>query len=349
MTLTSLRRRGTALIAALLGSVLALTACSATPEATRPTNTSTPAATTESGAFPVTINAAYGQVTVPKKPERILVYSARNLELLSYLGEKPYVWSAGPLTKEKFLGYFPYLKDIATTEPDTKLYDMGEYSLDAEAIAAIKPDLILADVWNVNEQVYQQLAKIAPTFIGLKSGEWTSWQDTLTTFAKLTGHDPDAALAKVEANLAGAFTTAGDQLPGLRGATYQVVTIDDEGFGVGPFDHGVDVDTRLGLVAAKGYEEGRQASWENVDTLTAGVLFVGAAGSLSDEAVEEGATRLRKDPRFAGLPAVKSGAVIWLARNELTAITAVTPGGLAWWLDQVVPRLEKSALNQSAR
>ncbi|MGB4780401.1 ABC transporter substrate-binding protein [Microbacterium sp.] len=341
-------RRGAALIASALAAALLLAGCGAG----EPDTDSTDAASggnTGGDAFPVTIDAAYGEVSVKEKPERIFVFSARNLELLSYLGEEPYVFNNGPLTGEEFLERLPYLDDALTTEPDPSLYDMGEYSLDAEAIAAFEPDLILADVWNVDEQAYQQLAQIAPTFVGLKAGDWTSWQDTLTSFATLTGHDPDAALAEVEAELDTAFETAADRLPGLQGATYQVVTIDDEGFGVGPFDDGVDVDTRLGLVAAKGYEEGRQASWENVDTLSADVLFVGSAGSLSDEAVEEGFTRLREDPRFAELPAVKNGAVVWLTRDEVAAITAVTPGGLTWWLEQTVPRLEESALNQSAQ
>lgn len=352
------------MVAALV-ALLALAGCSsssdddptetpAAPSETSETSgsSSEPAAeTSETGAFPVTLDTAYGEITVPEKPERIVVFSARNIELLSLLGEEPYAWNNGDLSREEQLATgSPWLEDVITIESDTSLYDMGEYALNPEAFAQLEPDLILADVWNVNEQVYEQLSQVAPTFVGLETDAWTSWQDTLASFATLTGHDPDAAVADAEASLAAASDAAAERLPGLQGATYQVPAYNQEGgFGLARWDN--RVFENIGLVPGEGQESAEMTtvSRENIDALNADVLFVSASGSISAEAREEGFTFLREDPRFPELPASQNGTVVFLSAVEYAAINAVTPASVTWWLDQVVPQLEESTLNQSGR
>ena len=87
---TLARRRGTALLASLIGAALALTGCSTAD----PDPTETTSENSGDAAFPVTIETVRGPVTVNEKPERIVVLDSPYVELLSILDEEPAVWAA---------------------------------------------------------------------------------------------------------------------------------------------------------------------------------------------------------------------------------------------------------------
>ncbi|MEU6793167.1 ABC transporter substrate-binding protein [Nonomuraea wenchangensis] len=97
--------------------------------------TATPAPTTPSGSasaagegFPVTIEAGNGQVTIDKKPERIVSLSASHTETLFAVGAGPQVIA---------------VDDRSNFPPEAPKTDLSGFKPNVEAIIAKKPDLVV--------------------------------------------------------------------------------------------------------------------------------------------------------------------------------------------------------------
>ncbi|MGP4093316.1 ABC transporter substrate-binding protein [Nonomuraea sp. KM90] len=133
----------TAFAGALLGT-LVLAGCgqtgtTASPSATAPTSAA-PAAT---GDFPVTIEAGNGQVTIAKRPERIVSLSATHTETLFAIGAGPQVIAV----------------DAASNHPpEAPKTDLSGFKPNVEAIVAQKPDLVI--VSDDLDQVVKELGKV---------------------------------------------------------------------------------------------------------------------------------------------------------------------------------------------
>ncbi len=130
---------------ALLGT-LVLAGCgqssgtTATP-APAPTTSSAPAAAGE--GFPVTIEAGNGQVTIDKKPERIVSLSASHTETLFAVGAGPQVIA---------------VDDRSNFPPEAPKTDLSGFKPNVEAIVAKKPDLVV--VSDDLDNVVAELGKV---------------------------------------------------------------------------------------------------------------------------------------------------------------------------------------------
>ncbi len=334
-TLTAPKRRGTALLAALVGTVLALTACaSGTPEDDAET---TPPAASGDG-FPITIEAAYGEITIPEKPTRIIALGHNHVDILLSLDEQPIALSAGgPQDAATFDERYPWLAGLYTGEVDTQLVT-AEYVPSAEAIAVWEPDLILGDPWMIPEDVYAQLSEIAPVYAGLSSTESTSREDHITFLGAATGKSEQAA--QVLADIEDSFASAKDELPGLQGKTYNGFQMADSTFRI------TNVGTilgDLGLVPAENAATTNEVSntefnsLENIEVF--GAADVLAVGNWSQADAQE---VLEADPRFIELPAYKNNAVLYFDTSRISAGSG--PLGVAWLLDGVLDELKQSNL-----
>lgn len=339
--MTTTRTRTTALIAGVIATGVALAGCAAGAPAD---DTAAPESGADS-AFPVSIDTAYGEITVPAKPERIVVLSTTYLELLPYLDEAPL---ASPDDDEYIATYSPWLVGTDRGEIDASLID-SDYLISPEAVAAWEPDLILTDIWNADEALYDQLSQIAPTYVGIDTDTNTSWQNHLGALAELTGRDP-AIVDEVEAEFDADLAAGAAAVPGLAGASFQVAALGgDEQLWLTEYANAPLI--ALGLVPGEGQptngDEGAVAptySQENVDQLTADVLFV-----ATDHRDPDGAWRvaLEADPRVAALPSSANGTFVYLTGPQWSAVNGGTPVSVLWWLDEVLPTLTASELNQS--
>lgn len=348
MKLPTARKRTTGLLVGVVCAALALAGCSSGTTTTAETSSE---ATSSDGAFPVTIDTAYGEVTVDQKPEKIVVFTDSYLGLLDILGEKPVAVSREE-SPEEYLEWAPWNEGLFDDTATTGLVT-AEYAPSVEAVAALGPDLILTDVWNVDEPLYAQLSQVAPTYVGLSTETQTSWQDNLASLAQLTGHDT-SIVAETEASLDDAFAAAADRLPGLQGATFQVPVFNGDPPMLYNSEYGNDAILGLGLVPGDDQPAGdvtandvQPISLENIERLNADVVFVAAAGSLGSDVIEQSFDTLRADPRLATLPATANGTLVYLTTAQWAAINGGTPVSYEWWINQVVPELEGSALNQS--
>lgn len=343
-----MHRRGTALLAAILGAVLALAGCSTAEPAGQETTSAT---SRSGGTFPVTIETTRGEVTVNEKPERIVALEREFVELLHILDEEPISWGAYLMSAEEIREADPW-ESFFNTDPDPGMYN-ADYTINVEAVAAYDPDLILTSAYT-DDQIYEQLSQIAPTY-GSAGAPGVTWQDHLSALATLAGSDTaivDEVVAKIDAE----FVAARERLSGLQGATFQTPGYDESGnFWLTHYGNSTLIE--LGLTPGNDQPFGEtatldsdvQVSLENLDRLNADVLFL-QLGLRGDEIEAEVRSALDADPRVADLPAKQNGTWIELTAAQWSAIhSGGTPASNRWFLDQIVPQLEASALNQRGR
>lgn len=170
-----------ALMAVVVTTVLLLSGCSSTPPVD-------PAPDSDPNAR--TVETLHGPVDVPADPERIVAVSYDTpWQLMSLgvpiVGAQDYSSFMGSLSDERKA----YIDGVAA------IGSYGEPNL--EAIAALEPDLIAGDSYEVDDALYEQLSAIAPTVVA--TGEHRGdWKAVVTTLAEAT--NAEATLAQVAAD-----------------------------------------------------------------------------------------------------------------------------------------------------
>lgn len=147
------------------------------------------------------IEHAMGQTEVPDNPQRVIVLTNEGTEALLAIGITP-IGAA-----QSWLGD-PWYPHIAEAMADAT--NLGkESAINLELVAALQPDLILANKQR-HEEIYPQLSAIAPTVISERlRGDW---RKNFELYAKAVGRSEEgaAALAEFEANVAALSDKLGD-------------------------------------------------------------------------------------------------------------------------------------------
>ena len=150
--------------------------------------------------FPVRIAHAFGTAIIPERPVRVVSLSFIGHDFLLALGVRP-------VALRKWYGDYPYgvwpwgQEALGEARPTVM---QGE--IDVEAIAAIKPDLIVGQWSGMTQSDYRLLSQIAPTIA--HRAEWgpygAPWQGMLRTLGAATGRQDRAAaeIACLEARFA---------------------------------------------------------------------------------------------------------------------------------------------------
>lgn len=310
----------------LVAAALVLASCSAGDSAD-----SVDTVGASDSAFPVTIDSAYGEVTVEEAPERIVVLGFNYADMLTSIDISPVATSAGPeiTDAEQLEAAYPWIDADEVGEVAPALAG-ADRSASLEAIAAFEPDLILANTWSVSPELYEQASQIAPTFVGVSEGT-NDWDVTLEAIGELTGRSE--AAAEVIADVEAEYEEARVELPDLQGRTVNYFAYSEEtglysgnsswlhGFGLVPADNQDDTQR----------DRDAYISLENLDRVTADVLVIwNREGSGAREVLEA-------DPRFAELPASRHGAVVFIDTPLAMATNSAGPGSLSWMIDQITP------------
>jgi iron complex transport system substrate-binding protein len=178
-----------------------------------------------SGAFPVTVSTAFGDVTVEEEPVRVVALGWSDAETALALGVQP-------VGASDWLGFGgegvgPWAEGRYDESPE--IIDTLEPSY--EAIAALEPDLILDTRSDATEERYELLSAIAPT-IGQPEGAGpyqTTWQQQLELVGVALGRDDEAVALQDEVDQA--FADAAAANPGFEGTEVAVGAYTSEGFG----------------------------------------------------------------------------------------------------------------------
>ncbi len=141
-------------------TIFLLAACGGTDEKTTEKNDTTK--TTEEKSY--TIDHAMGSTTIKGTPKRIVMLTNEGTEALLAMGVTP-VGAVQSWTGD------PWYEHIADKMKDVKVVGT-ESEVNVEAIAALKPDLIIGNKMR-QEKIYDQLKAIAPTvYAETLRGDW---------------------------------------------------------------------------------------------------------------------------------------------------------------------------------
>ncbi|WP_329530018.1 iron-siderophore ABC transporter substrate-binding protein [Streptomyces sp. NBC_01450] len=341
----SLRRRGTAAVALAVAAALSLAACgsdssgngkegSASAEAGSGAKDSKSVAKggkdfadaaektaalgtdAKAGQWPRTIKHAMGSTEIKAQPKRVVVLDVGELDNVVSLGVKP----VGLAPTEGSPELPSYLKKDAGTPKNIGTIN----SLNLEAIAALKPDLILGSQLRAADS-YDELSKIAPTVFSIRPG--FTWKENYLLNA--------AALdktAQAKANLAAYEKRAkalGAEL-GSHKPTVSMVRYLPDGvirlYGNDSFIGTILKD--VGIPRPKNQDIAdlaAEVSAENIDQADADWIFTGVYGDpkATDKSKAQG------NPLWKNLKAVKDGHAYdvpdetWYLGLGVTAANAV--------------------------
>ncbi|MCC0580394.1 ABC transporter substrate-binding protein [Streptomyces californicus] len=176
MTLRSLRPRALAAVSLATVAALSLSACGSSDDSGSGSDSAPGSGSTR------TVKTAMGDVEVREAPERVVVLDTAELDSALTLGVKP-VGSTHADVTSGFLDYLP--KDqVAGIE------DVGQMMTpNLEAIAALKPDLILTSKVRHGDK-YAELSKIAPTVMTENTGY--PWKENFRLHAEALGKQAEA-------------------------------------------------------------------------------------------------------------------------------------------------------------
>jgi iron complex transport system substrate-binding protein len=271
-----------------------------------------------------TVTHALGVTDVPAAPERIVVLNPYSLlDYLLALGIRPVGSSGDPAADDPFARHLSDRTDgIAMVGPTE--------SPNIERIAALEPDLILANPWQ--EDVYDRLSRIAPK-VGVPLS-YSDYEQELHDVAGLVGRGREAErLIEAHRERVTAFRRElGERLSRIEVSVARVFPGEIR-------VEGNSYVTRLmraaGVRRPRGHDtrDGLTLSPEQLPRIDADVLLVYSAANASTE--EENAmarARLAANPLWRKLRAVRAGQV-----HEVDSF--VWGGGGIIWADRVLDDL----------
>jgi iron complex transport system substrate-binding protein len=325
---------------ALLLAALALAACGS-EDSDSSADGGDSQASAEQSALPVTIQHRHGSTTIDTAPKRVVVAGLREQDALLALGIVPVA------TTDWYGGHpgaiFPWAKDeLGDAKPPTVLNDQD--GLDIEAIAAQRPDLILAIYSGITKKEYETLSKIAPV-VAQPKGQvdyGSSWQEETLITGKAVGK-PERAQQLVD-ETEGLIADAAAEHPDWKGQTAANVADYQGIFVYGPQDVRTRMLEELGfeypeeLRKAFPDEFGGQLSEEKVDALDVGALLWFADG---DRTVEE----LENAPVYKDLTVRKEGRDVFIRAKDRVYEATSFPSVLSMptLLKELVPRIAAAA------
>lgn len=245
-----------------------LAAASTTPPSSSPTSSSAASATAPDG--PYVVEHAMGETELPAVPERIVVLDSSFLDSAIALGVTPLGATEG-FAGGGLPGYLP-------AEAVEVIEIVGETNApNLEAVAALEPDLILGAKVR-HEDLYAELAELAPTVFSESSGgNWTE-QVLLTGAALGRSADAEALLADFDTRAAEVGETIGAD--GMTATIVRFLPGETRLYGPGTFSG--SVLTAVGFdLGDKGYAEYSMAliSEEQIELVDADVVFATSYGS----------------------------------------------------------------------
>lgn len=298
--------------------------------------------------FPITIRHAFGTTTIAKKPVRVATVAWANHEVPLALGIVPVGFAAANFGDDDGDGLLPWtqarLKELGAATP--VLFDEGD-GIDFEAVAAVKPDVILAAYSGLSQNDYDTLSHIAPV-VAYPNAPWaTDWRSMIRINSLGLGmpNEGEALIGRIEAEI----QTAKAKYPALAGTSAMFVThLDATNLSIVNFytanDSRVQFFRDLGLAMPKSVEaastSGRFAgsvSAERIDTFDDVDILV----TYGDERL---ISAMKANPLLSRMPAVERGAIVMLGRNPLGTAANPTPLSISWVLDDYMKLLNAAAL-----
>ena len=205
---------------AVVLAALALAACGSDEESGgAPSSTATT-------AFPVTVRHKFGTTTIEREPKRVVTVGYTDQDITLALGVVPvgvgdflggYDWRKRPWAQKALRGAKPAV--VAGQE------------INFEAVAAQRPDLIIAINAGLKKSAYERLSQIAPTVA--QSGDFIDfgmpWEDQTMLAGRALGREEQAR--KVVAAVKAKFARVRGEHPEFPGRTAILAYGGPDGYG----------------------------------------------------------------------------------------------------------------------
>lgn len=278
------------------------------------------------GAFPVTLNHAFGSTTIESEPKRVVALGYNEADFVMALGVQP-------IAERQVIGDFPFQQRPWLPQPPLgptpQVLDAN--NVPVEQIAALDPDLILGVYSFVDRGTYDALSKIAPTVAqptedGTNAATWDQ-QTRITGQALGRNEQAEQVIATTQQK----FDETKRQHPDFAGKKLSMAFYTE---GV-PYNLGTD-DLRAQLFAGLGFQvrpDTQTLSLEQQGQMDGDIVVV--IGRSKAEAMA--------DPVFAAIPAVREGRVAFLPpfSSEFGgALGYSSPLSLPYAIDTAVPLLD---------
>jgi iron complex transport system substrate-binding protein len=298
------------------------------------------------GAFPVSIEHAFGATTIEEEPERVVVLGWSAQDTVFALGVTPVGMPSYPYGGGDD-GVLPW---------NDEYYDPGATTLldtadgpPLEAIAALRPDVILAPYEGFDAGVYEDLSGIAPT-VAYPGEPWTTpWREQTRMIGEALGRADDAEALIDEADEQVAAIAA--EHPEFEGLTFAYTSMGAESLYLYlPTDPRVQLIEDLGFTVAPSVAElgagsansfYAQLSLESAPQIDSDVI-VGFADGLTAEEVAA-------LPVYGQVPALARDAAVLIDDQGFgAAVSSVSVLSLPYALDQLVDQLAAAAQKAAA-
>jgi iron complex transport system substrate-binding protein len=301
----------------------------------------------ESTSYPIVIKHALGTTTITERPKRVATVAWANHEVPLALGIVPVGFAAANFGDDDGDGLLPWvaekLAELGADKP--VLYDEGD-GIDFEAVAATRPDVILAAYSGLSQSDYDTLSQIAPVVAYPDSAWATEWRETIRLNSAGLGMaaEGDALIEQIEKEIAETVANR----PELEGKSAMFVThLDTTNLSIVNFY--TDNDTRVKFFADLGLKSPKSVA----EATTPGQFAAGVSAERVDAfddvdiVVTYGSQPLldavRADPLLSKMPAVTNDAIVMLGRNPLGTASNPTPLSISWVLKDYVDLLAKAA------
>ncbi len=306
-----------------------------------------PASAEQAGTYPIVIKHAFGTTTIARKPARVATVAWANHEVPLALGIVPVGFAAANFGDDDGNGVLPWVEErLAELGADKPaLFDEGD-GIDFEAVAASRPDVILAAYSGLSRADYDTLSQIAPV-VAYPDAPWsTDWREMIRLNSTGLGMaaEGEALIAQIEGEIARSVA----RYPELQGKSAMFVThLDTTNLSLISFYTTNDTRVRffgdLGLRSPKSVVEasapGRYSgsiSAERIDMFDDVDIVVTYGGDDLRKA-------LAADPLMSRMPAVGDDAVVMLGRDPFGTAANPTPLSISWVLDDYVDMLARAA------
>jgi len=340
------RRPRVLLTAGLLASALLASACggsggtggsgseagsgaASSPPASSPSNTT-------AAAFPVTVEHRYGSTTVPEQPKRVVSVGFNDHDTLLALG-------VTPVGVREWYGEYPsatwpWARDELGSAKPTVL---ASSELDLEAVAALRPDLIVGIFSGMTREEYGLLSKIAPTVAS--PSEYpdfgTPWRTVTETYGQALGRSQQAE--QVIADVDAKFAEVRKEHPDFDGATASVTF-----YSSGQLGAYTSADLRSRLLEELGFDvpaaidqaAGEGAFYAPVSLENADLVDLDALVWIT--ATEAEIDQVRALPVRKTLAAAKEGREVFLPFELNGAMSFSSPLSIPYVLDTLPRELE---------
>ncbi len=301
----------------------------------------------ENTTYPLTIKHALGTTIIPKKPERIATVAWANHEVPLALGVIPVGFAKANFGDDDGDGLLPWvaqrLKELHADKP--VLFDEGD-GIDFEAVAATRPNVILASYSGLSQADYDTLSQIAPVIAYPEAAWSTDWREMIRLNSAGMGMatEGEALIKKIEADIA--TTIAGH--PELTNKSAMFIThLSAADLSIVNFY--TTNDTRVKFFADLGLKSPKSVTEASAPGKFSGSISAERIDAFDDVDIvvtygnQQLLAALEKNPLMTRMPAVSKGALVMLGRNPVGTAANPTPLSISWVLKDYIALLAEAA------